>query len=46
MKVVELVVVQILRFVKDERTLSTLIFMKTRFQNKLSKHLIFMEMFA
>jgi hypothetical protein len=46
MKVVELVVAQIIGFVKDERTFSTLIFMKTRFQNKLFKHLIFMKMFA
>jgi hypothetical protein len=43
MKVVELVVAQIMGFVKDERTFSTL---KTRFQNKLSKHLVFMEIFA
>jgi hypothetical protein len=35
MKVVELVVAQIMGFVKDERNFSTLTFMKTRFQNKL-----------
>jgi hypothetical protein len=46
MKVVELVVTQIMGFVKDKRTFSTLIFMKKRFQNKLSKNLVFMEMFA
>lgn len=43
MKVVELVVAQIMGFVKNERTFSTLIFMKTNFQNMLFKHLIFME---
>jgi hypothetical protein len=47
MKLVELVVVQIMGYVEDERTLSTLTFMKTRLRNHLCKHLnLVVQMFA
>jgi len=39
MKVAKLVVVQIMGFVKDERTFSILTFMKTRLWNGLCEHL-------
>jgi hypothetical protein len=39
LKVVELVVVQIMGSVEDEKTFSTLTFMKTRLQNKFCEHL-------
>jgi hypothetical protein len=46
-KVVELVVVQIMGFVEDERTFSTLTFMKTRMWNRLCEHLdLVVRMFA
>jgi hypothetical protein len=38
-KVVELDVVQIMGSVEDERTYSTLTFMKTRLRNKICEHL-------
>jgi hypothetical protein len=47
MKVAELTVVQIMRCVEDERTFSTLTFMKIRLWNKLCDHLDLMVcMFA
>jgi hypothetical protein len=47
MKVVELVMVWIMGFVKDERTFLTLIFMKRIFQNILCEQLDFVvQMFA
>ncbi len=47
MKVVELIVVQIMGFVKDERTFSTLTFMKTRLWHRLCEHLdLLVRMFA
>jgi hypothetical protein len=39
MKVAKLTMVQIMGFVEDERTFSTLTFMKTRLQNSLCEHL-------
>jgi len=39
MKVVKLVVVQIMGFVEDEKTFSTLTFMKTRLWNHLCEYL-------
>jgi hypothetical protein len=39
MKVVKLVVVQIMGFVEDEKTFSTLTFMKTRLWNRLCEYL-------
>jgi hypothetical protein len=38
-KVIELIMVQIMGFVEDEKTFSTLTFMKTRLQNKFCDHL-------
>jgi hypothetical protein len=47
MKVAKLVVVQIMDFMKDERTFSTLTFMKTRLWNHLCEHLdLVVQMFA
>ncbi len=46
-KVAELIVVQIMGFVEDERTFSTLTFMKTRLWNRLCEHLdLVVRMFA
>jgi len=39
MKVIELVVVQIMGFVEDEKTFSTLTFMKTKLWNRLCEYL-------
>jgi hypothetical protein len=47
MKVTKLAVVQIMGFVKDEKTFSTLTFMKTRLWNRLCEHLdIVVRMFT
>ncbi len=39
MKMAKLAMIQIMGFVKNERTFSTLIFMKTRLWNRLCEHL-------
>jgi hypothetical protein len=47
MKVVKLAMDQIMGFVEDERTFSTLTFMKIRLQNRLCEHLdLVVRMFA
>ncbi len=47
MKVVELAMAQIMGFVEDERTFSTLTFMKSILQNRLCEHLdLVVRMFA
>jgi hypothetical protein len=47
MKLVELAIVQVIGNIKDERTLSTLTFMKSKLQNSLAGHLnIVIHMFT